>query len=51
MKYVAVGFKVTETVFIFSFKSSNVDYFWRRLKEFIEETKPDFVSLRFVKEE
>jgi len=50
MKYVAVGFKVDKPISLFYYKTSNLDNFIRNLKLNIEKHKPDFVSLRMVRE-
>jgi len=49
VKYVAVGFKVTQSRSIFYFNEENLNDFCRRLKAYIEKQDPDFVSLRMVR--
>jgi len=50
MIYVAVGFKVDKAVSLFYYRSSDLDNLLRNLKQNIEKHKPDFVSLRMVRD-
>lgn len=50
MKYVAVGFKINQDRSIFYFKTNIFEVFISKLRDAIEREKPDFVSLRMVKE-